>query len=101
MKPKLRILIDFYCDNEAVVTVLNVQTSKTPYLLKVIRFIVLEQLKYNFTLTSKHIPGVTNILADKISLSGNVALVETIWDARYKNFHSRRPATKQLQLSKY
>ena len=59
--------IVFHCDNEAVVNVLNKQTSKDPYLLKIIRLIVLEQLKYNFTLSSKHIPGVTNILADKIS----------------------------------
>ena len=33
--------ITFHCDNEAVVTVLNKQTSKNPYLLKIIRLIVL------------------------------------------------------------
>lgn len=59
--------LTFHCDNEAVVTVINKQTSKNPYLLKIIRLVVLEQLKHNFTLQCVHIPGLRNILADRIS----------------------------------
>ena len=59
--------IIFHCDNEAVVTIVNNQTSKDKTIMNIIRPLVLLLLKYNINLQTEHIPGVNNILADTIS----------------------------------
>ena len=59
--------ITFYCDNEAVVTILNKQTSKNKQVMHIVRLIVYLQLKFNFGIIGKHIPGHSNVLADQLS----------------------------------
>ena len=57
----------FLSDNEAVVHVINKQSSKEKTLMKLVRRLVLTSLTHNIFFKAKHIPGKTNILADKLS----------------------------------
>lgn len=57
----------FHCDNEAVVTILNKQSSKDPTIMKLVRRFVFLCLKYNIMCRLKHIPGVKNIIPDLLS----------------------------------
>jgi hypothetical protein len=57
----------FISDNLSVVYCLNKQTSKDKIMMKLIRFIVLKALKYNFCFKSKHISSSSNIICDKLS----------------------------------
>lgn len=57
----------FICDNLSVVYCLNKQTSKDKIMMKLIRFIVLKALKFNFCFKSKHISSSRNIICDKLS----------------------------------
>ena len=59
--------LTFYCDNEAVVTILNKQTSKNKDVMHVVRFIDYLQLLFNFSIVGRHIPGHSNVLADRLS----------------------------------
>ena len=54
-------------DNEADVHVINKQSSKEKTLMKRVRRLVLKSLTHNIFFKAKHIPGKTNILADKLS----------------------------------
>ena len=54
-------------DNEAVVAILNKQTSKCIHVMKLVRFMVLQCLKYNLLFSAKHIPGKLNNIADALS----------------------------------
>lgn len=57
----------FSSDNEAVVHMLNGQTSKHPFAMTIIRSLVLILVKYNIYLRAKHLPGIDNKLCDAIS----------------------------------
>lgn len=57
----------FYSDNEAVVVILNKQSSKDPTIMKLVRHFVILCLKYNIMCRLKHIPGVLNIVPDLLS----------------------------------
>ena len=54
-------------DNEAVVVIVNKQTSKCPHVMKLMRFMVLQCLKHNILFCAKHIPGKRNDIADALS----------------------------------
>lgn len=54
----------FFSDNEAVVAVINKQTSKDKDMMVLLRTLVVAALKFNVHFKSKHIPGKYNILAD-------------------------------------
>ncbi len=56
-----------YTDNYAVMQVINSQSSKCPGLMELIRQIVLVTLLHNIKFTSRHVPGVDNIIADELS----------------------------------
>ena len=60
-------LIFFYCDNEAVTTIINKQTSKCTKSMTILRPFVLALLQNNINFRAIHIPGVKNVLCDKIS----------------------------------
>ena len=60
-----RILIR--TDNESLVSVLNKQTSIAPFVMILVRRLVLHCLKLNIVLTARHIPGKENNLADLLS----------------------------------
>lgn len=60
-----RILIR--SDNVAVVSILNKQTSKCPVIMRLLRFVVLQCLKYNTVISARHLPGESNEVADSLS----------------------------------
>ena len=57
----------FMCDNEAVVHIINKQTSKDPKVMSVLRFFIIQCMKYNILFRAKHVPGQKNVLADALS----------------------------------
>ena len=54
-------------DNEAVVAIVNKQTSKCPRIMKLVRFFVLQCLKRNLAFCARHIEGKLNDIADALS----------------------------------
>ena len=59
----------FHIDNQAVVTIMNKKSSKSPRVMHLLRKLVLLTLKYNILIRGKHIFGRTNLIADAISRS--------------------------------
>ena len=59
--------IIYNCDNQAVVDIINKQTSKEKRVIAIVGNLVLTMLEGNFSLHAQHIPGVDNILNDAIS----------------------------------
>lgn len=59
--------IYFYSDNMAVVQVINKQTAKDPHIMKLLRRLVVQCLKCNILFRARHIPGVDNVLSDRLS----------------------------------
>jgi hypothetical protein len=54
-------------DNNAVIAIINKQTSKCPEIMKLVRQFVLQCLKVNLTFYARHIPGKLNNIADALS----------------------------------
>ena len=61
--------IIFYCDNQAIVAVINKQTSEDNIIMSLIRSLVVACLKYNIMFVAKHIPGKHTVIADLLSRS--------------------------------
>jgi hypothetical protein len=59
--------IVFYCDNHAVVSIINSKRSKSPRITDLVRALTLQTLKYNFYFKAFHVPGHYNDIADSIS----------------------------------
>ena len=59
--------IQFWCDNESVVAIINSGHSKFPRIMDLLRFLVLISMKHNFYVRARHIPGVSNEIADALS----------------------------------
>ena len=59
--------ICLHCDNEAVVFMINSNTSKCKHCMKIIRLIVLECMVYNVRVTALHIRTKANGKADALS----------------------------------
>ena len=57
----------FYTDNQALVSILNKQTSREKVVMRLIRTLVVTCLKWNIHFIAKHIPGRLNTLADSLS----------------------------------
>ncbi len=57
----------FMCDNQAVVYIVNMSSSKDPNIMKLVRRLVLTTLQHNIYFRAKHIPGVSNVISDKLS----------------------------------
>ncbi len=55
------------CDNTAVVAVLNTRYAKDVVLMRILRCLFVVEAHFQFSLTSTHIPGVHNVLADDLS----------------------------------
>lgn len=56
-----------YTDNSAIVAVLNKPTSKEPIVMILVRKLVLLCLTYNILVSTRHVPGVDNSIADALS----------------------------------
>jgi hypothetical protein len=59
--------IQFMCDNEAVVNIIQKGRSKETYIMKLMRRLVMCSVQNNFVIYSKHVPGVFNEIADALS----------------------------------
>lgn len=59
--------IIFHIDNQAVVTIINKKSSKSPRVMVLVRRLVLLTLKLNMLIKAEHIPGKYNIIADSLS----------------------------------
>ena len=57
----------FWSDNEAVVTIINRQTSRCRKIMQLVRTLVIRCLELNIHFKAKHIPGVDNGIADALS----------------------------------
>ena len=59
--------IQFDCDNQSVVAIINSGTSKDSHIMKLVREIFLCAARINFTIIAKHVPGKDNNIADSLS----------------------------------
>ena len=59
--------IQFNCDNKSVVDALRDQSSTCPWIMSVIRAIVLLCLHQNILFRPVHVPGKENVYADLLS----------------------------------
>ena len=57
----------FLCDNMAVVHIINSMSSKDKVLMKLVRKLVILCMRHNILFAAKHVPGHSNVLADKLS----------------------------------
>ena len=57
----------FHTDNSAVVAVVNKLTCKEPTVMRLIRRLVVQSLRFNICFKRQHIPGILNVLADHLS----------------------------------
>ena len=57
----------FYCDNEALVFILNKRRSSDSTIMLFVRRLTLLSLHHNFHIIAKHIPGASNDIADALS----------------------------------
>ena len=62
-----KFCIIFHSDNQAIVHVINKQTSKKPKVMALVRRLVLVCLEKNISMQAKHIPGNYNVLPDLLS----------------------------------
>lgn len=73
-----------HSDNIVVVHVINKNTSKDPYLMTLIRRLMLLSLQHNIHFLAKHVPGVLNTAADMLS-----RLQVTEFQSRFPHMQSR------------
>ena len=59
--------VTFHCDNAAVVLSINKQSSRNKLVMTILRPLILLLLKHNVTFFAKHIPGLSNVLCDRLS----------------------------------
>ena len=59
--------LQFWCDNESVVAIINSGHSKAPRVMDLVRFLVLISMKHNFLVRARHVSGVSNEIADALS----------------------------------
>ncbi|XP_053098810.1 uncharacterized protein LOC128322103 isoform X1 [Hemicordylus capensis] len=57
----------FWCDNLAVVQIVNTQTSQSPRVMGLVRALVLQCLRANILFRSRHVLGIRNDIADALS----------------------------------
>ena len=59
--------LQFWCDNESVVAIINSGHSKAPRIMDLLRSLTLISMKHNFFVRARHVPGVSNEIADALS----------------------------------
>ena len=59
--------LQFWCDNESVVSIINSGHSKVPRIMELVRKLVLLSMQHNFLVRARHVPGVSNNIADALS----------------------------------
>ena len=90
----------FYCGNSSVCQIINKQSSKHPFIMKIVRSLFLLLVKYNIHLKCQHIPGINNTLCDKISrfqITNDVLMNHDSQHEQSTNKHPRFPSSTQLR----
>ena len=59
--------LQFWCDNQSVVSIINSGHSKVPRIMELVRKLVLLSRQHNFLVRARHVPGVSNEVADALS----------------------------------
>ena len=59
--------IQFFCDNESVVSIVNTKRSRIPRVMDLVRHLTLLTLRFNFYIRAEHIKGKRNDIADSLS----------------------------------
>ena len=59
--------ISIFCDNSAIVDILNKQTSKSKRIMCLLRPLILNLLCFNIRFRAIHLPGLDNTLCDSLS----------------------------------
>ena len=59
--------LQFWCDNESLVAIINSGHSKAPLIMELVRNLVLLSMEHNFLVRARHVPGVSNKIADALS----------------------------------
>ena len=59
--------LQFWCDNQSVVSIINSGHSKVPRIMELVRKLVLLSMQHNFLVRACHVPGVSNEVADALS----------------------------------
>ena len=59
--------IQFHCDNQGVVEVINSRRSKVPRVMELVRDLTLCTLRHHFYFRAVHVPGSNNNIADSLS----------------------------------
>lgn len=59
--------ITFHSDNLSVVYVVNKQSSKDKFLMRLVRRLVIKCMTYNINFQAAHVPGIDNTFADLLS----------------------------------
>lgn len=57
----------FMCDNESTVAIVNKQSSRDKCIMKMVRKLVVTCMSHNVFFRAKHVSGVTNVVADRLS----------------------------------
>lgn len=70
--------VQFYCDNAAVVAIVNSGRSKHPLAMHYTRLLYLVGAVYNFTFRSSHIAGKLNIAADALSRNQSSTFLQMV-----------------------
>ena len=92
--------IQFWCDNELVVAIINSGHSKTPCMMDLPRFLALLSMKHNSFVRAHHIPGVSNDITDSLSCFQDERFRQ--WLPRHKKtlYHpafTNDPLTEEVQ----
>ncbi len=59
--------VQFWSDNKAVVAIINKQSSHCPFIMSLVRSLVLQCMHHNILFKACHVPGVDNSIADALS----------------------------------
>ena len=92
--------IQFWCDNELVVAIINSGHSKTPCTMDPPSFLVLLSMKHNSFVRAHHVPGVSNDITDSLSCFQDECFCQ--WLPRHKKtpYHpafTSDPLTEEVQ----
>ena len=59
--------LQFWCNNESVVSIINSGHSQASRIMDLVRFLVPISMKHNVLVRARHVPGVSNEIADALS----------------------------------
>ena len=62
--------LQFWCDNESLVTIINPGHAKALLIMDLLRFLTLTAMKHNFLVRACQVLGVSNDIADAVPISG-------------------------------